>query len=455
MKSLYINAASGISGDMMVAALLDLGANEEKLKQVLATLSDQRFQIHISWVQKAALDACDFAVVLPKDNHDHDMTYLFPHRHEEKTCCGHHHAHHHEHHHHGHHHGHHCHCQHEQHHGHDHHHHHHEHHEHRNLSDVLKIIFETKATPKAKELAQKIFTILAEAEAKAHNKSIQEVHFHEVGALDSIIDILSVAVLVDDLGIDDVIVSPLSEGYGQIRCQHGLLPIPVPAVAHIASRYQLILKSCPIEAELVTPTGAAIVAALKTQETLPNQYRILKTGLGAGKRAYAIPSLLRLMIIESVENQKTDTIIKLESNIDDTTPEVLGYVLEKLIQEGALDVSYSPLFMKKNRPAYEINVICTEDKREKLERIIFKETTTIGIRYQKMERSILKREIHSIETPLGPVDVKVCSLPSFENEGKIEKYYPEYESVKAIALKHQRSFQEVYQMALKASQNHV
>ena len=262
MTTLVLDAQTGISGDMTVAALLDLGANYQKLKTVLKSLPDQQFEVTVSRVKKSALDACDFKVSLTNGtpDNDHDMSYLFGHHHE--------HAHSHEH-------------EHEHEHGHDHEHihahdhedshceHHHEHHhEHRHLRDVFAILDQTVATENAKKLAKRIFTIVAEAESKAHGVPIEEVHFHEVGALDSIVDILSVAVLIDDLKVDRVIVTALGEGYGEIRCQHGVLPIPVPAVSHIAEAYGLVLSRIDCKGEFVTPTGAAIVAALKTADDI-------------------------------------------------------------------------------------------------------------------------------------------------------------------------------------------
>ena len=266
---------------------------------------------------------------------------------------------------------------------------------------------------------------------------MEEVHFHEVGAVDSIVDILAAAVCFDNLGIDEVIIPQLYDGYGFVRCQHGMMPVPVPAVANIVKDNNINLQITNVEGELVTPTGAAIAAALKTSDTLPKKFSILKMGIGAGKRNYERPSMLRVMLIEDNKNEE-DYIYKLESNIDDCSSEILGLVMEKLFAAGARDVHYTPVFMKKNRPAYQVNVICLEKDIEKLENIIFEETTTIGIRRVKMERRILARKIHKIETSLGEAHVKVCS-------GTIgKKIYPEYESVKILAAKHNLSYQETY-----------
>ena len=284
-------------------------------------------------------------------------------------------------------------------------------------------------TPGARALAERIFQILAEAEAKAHGVPLDQVHFHEVGAVDSIVDIVAAAVCLDNLAPDEVIVTGLCEGSGFIRCQHGLIPVPVPAVLNIVQTHGLTLIPTGIKGELVTPTGAAIVAAIRTKEKLPSSFKCTKTGLGAGKRTYERPSLLRAMMLETGENDEKDTIWKLECNIDDCTGEALGYCMGKLLQAGARDVHYIPVYMKKNRPAYQLDVICEEEKRETLESIIFTETTTIGIRRCQMERTVMKREFATITTEYGDAAVKIC------RHGEIEKVYPEYESAALIAEK--------------------
>ena len=306
---------------------------------------------------------------------------------------------------------------------------HHHHHEHRGLPEILAIIRRGDLTPGARALAERIFQILAEAEAKAHGVPLDQVHFHEVGAVDSIVDIVAAAVCLDNLAPDEVIVTGLCEGSGFIRCQHGLIPVPVPAVLNIVQTHGLTLIPTGIKGELVTPTGAAIVAAIRTKEKLPSSFKCTKTGLGAGKRTYERPSLLRAMMLETEENDEKDTIWKLECNIDDCTGEALGYCMGKLLQAGARDVHYIPVYMKKNRPAYQLDVICEEEKRETLENIIFTETTTIGIRRCQMERTVMKREFATITTEYGDAAVKIC------RHGEIEKVYPEYESAALIAEK--------------------
>lgn len=466
-KTLYLECYSGISGDMTVAALLDLGADRSVLDRVLKSLKVSGFETKISRVVKSGIDACDFDVVLDKEheNHDHDMEYLHGHHHEgheNNHFYNHNHAHEDEA---------------EHFHSHEHNHAHgagsaqdRHHHEHRGIKEITYIIEHSAMTENAKKIALRIFEILAEAESKAHNVPVDQVHFHEVGAVDSIVDIVSVAVCLDDLDVTEVIVPVLCEGRGTVRCQHGILPIPVPAVANIVSANHLYLKMTEVEGELVTPTGAAIVAAVKTKDKLPETFEIQKIGIGAGKRQYECPGILRAMIISQsaetdeakaqteevknpeirnnskAENQETkDTIIKMETNIDDCSGEVLGFVMERLMKAGARDVHYVPVFMKKNRPAWVLNVICKEEDMETLQNIIFEETTTIGIRYSRMERTILPRETRTLPTPWGEVLAKVCTL-----NGK-EQIYPEYESVAQLSREKEIPFAEIYRYIVLAN----
>ncbi len=420
-KTLYLECYSGISGDMTVAALLDLGADREVLKESLKSLPVGGFRTEITRVKKSGLDACDFSVILEQDNHDHDMEYLHG---SEKSYTGHH-EHSHE-------------VNHEHHHGHTHS---HEHpHEHRGMKEITEIIQKSEMTVRAKKMAMRVFGILAQAESKAHGVPVEEVHFHEVGAVDSIVDIAAIAICMDNLDISNVIVPVLYEGTGFIRCQHGQIPVPVPAVTHIAETHKLKLKITDIQGELVTPTGAAVVAAFRTSDRLPEDFTILKTGIGAGKRQYRCPGILRAMLIrETTDLQIKDIIWKLETDMDDCGGEMMGHVMNLLMANGAREVHYTPIYTKKNRPAYTLTVICKESEREKLENLIFSETTTIGIRRVEMERTILQREIQKKDTPVGTAIVKACTLP----DGNI-RYYPEYENVAELAERNQLSFRETY-----------
>ena len=524
-KTLYLETSSGISGDMFVAAMIDLGADPEALERALNSIPADGFMVEISSVKKSGIACCDFNVILDAahENYDHDMAYLYGpapvtaaapqeeahhchchedekahhcHCHEDEKahhCHCHedeeaHHCHCHEdeeaHHcycheeeeaHHCHCHedeeAHHCHCHEEAHHCHCHEdeeahhchcheeeeahhchghggeepHHHHEHHHHhgRHLAEILDIIDATDMTDSAKALAGKMFHIVAEAESLAHHMPLEEVHFHEVGAIDSIVDIISAAVTFDSLGITDVIIPCLTEGRGTVRCQHGVLPVPVPATMNIIEAYDMPLTIMEAKGEYVTPTGAAIAAAICTTHQLPKAFRIVRTGLGAGKRAYTErTNILRAYLIEgNAMEEGKDEIVKLETDIDDSTGEALGYTIDRLMQAGALDVHYSPVYMKKNRPAWELTVICKKSRMEELEDIIFKETTTIGIReFPSVMRSILHRNQKQVETPFGIAEVKEVALPGER------RFYPEYESVKAIAEKNHLPFAEVYHL---------
>lgn len=261
-QTLYLECCSGISGDMTVAALLDLGADPAVLERGIASLGIDGYKLCISRVKKSGIDACDFAVLLDPEheNHDHDMEYLHG--------FGHEHAHEHI-----------------------------QEHTHRGLREILGIIQSADITEKARETAERIFRILAEAEAKAHGTEIEQVHFHEVGAVDSIVDIVGAAICFDNLQADRIIVKELYEGQGCIRCQHGIIPVPVPAVINIVQQQKLSLHITNVQGELVTPTGVAIAAAVRTSDKLPDTFTVKKVGIGAGKRDYGTPGYLRVMLI--------------------------------------------------------------------------------------------------------------------------------------------------------------
>lgn len=506
-QKLYLECYSGISGDMTVAALSGLMEDKTPLFQVLDHMPVTGFSYELKQVKKSGIDAWDFLVKLDKEheNHDHDMEYLHGHEHShtyENDEHGHEHSHTYENDEHSHEHGHaHENDEHSHEHSHTHendehsreyshvhenyncacedtgsvqeehrhiqenvahthtHSHIHEtgdlhehshakenhghHHEHRGLHDIFPIIDQCQMTDSAKTLAKRIFQILARAEAKAHNVPVDQVHFHEVGAVDSIVDIVAAAVCMDSLQVDDVIVPFLCEGRGTVRCQHGILPVPVPAVTNVVEENELTLRMTEVEGELVTPTGAAFAAAVRTQDRLPETFRISRVGIGAGKRKYECPGILRAMLIET-EEKKEEKICKLEANIDDSTGEQLGYVLGQLLEAGARDVHYTPVFMKKNRPGWQLNVICMEENREQLEDIIFRETTTIGIRRQKMDRTVLQRTKKTVQTPYGEAEVKIC-----EKDG-IRKVYPEYETVVKLCKEKGVAFQEVFEAVKNA-----
>lgn len=410
-RVLYFECESGISGDMAVAAMLDLGANESVLRRALESLDVPGFSVSVTDVMKSGIRAKDFAVELEEDNHDHDVGYLYGHGH-----------------------------------GHDHHHdhdhaHHDGHHAHRHYGDIVSIIEKADITPNARGIALRILAILGEAESEAHDVPLSEVHFHEVGAVDSIVDIVSLGVCLDDLGIERVCFSDLYEGTGTVRCQHGVMPVPVPAVTNIARRHGLTLRITDSAGEYVTPTGAAFAAAVGNCAR-PSAFSISAVGIGAGKRESERSGLLRAMVLEP--SGSSDTVVKLECNVDDCTGEVLGYTSERLFEAGARDVSFTPLLMKKGRPGWLMTVICTEDTRGRLESIIFSETTTIGIRRCEMERSVLRRDVVNVRTEYGDVPVKVSA------GGGSERVHPEFEDVARIARGKGVPFREVYDSAVRA-----
>ncbi len=463
-KTLYLDCTCGISGDMTVAALLDLGAREEVLRATLDSLPVEGYEVKIGRVLKAGLDCCDFDVVLEPgfENHDHDMAYL--HGQDGGHAHGHDHLHTHPH-------------------AHDHargrsHPHHHAH-AHRGPADIDAIIDAGEMTPRARALAHRIVDILAHAEAKAHGVPLDEVHFHEVGAVDSVVDIVSVAVAIDDLDIDRVIVPVLKDGRGTIRCEHGVIPVPVPATLNIVEAHGLPLSVCDVEGELVTPTGAAIVAALEAEHELPARFCVKAVGLGAGKRTYERPSLVRALIIEELSGEALDPtagfqnaagsttpvplgepnpaeseprptidaamrgpIVRLECDIDDASGEVLAYAADRLREAGAREVHWVPIFTKKGRPAWQLQVIAAIEDAERLEGIIFAETTTIGIRRWLCDRTVLERTWTTVPTPLGEVRTKVVTLP----DGSL-RAMPEYEDVAAIARRERLPFQTVMNAA--------
>ena len=395
---LYLEGANGISGDMTVAALLDLGASREKLAAVLDSLRLDGFDWSVERKTSYSIAGLDFDVRLHADEHAHEEHY---------------HAHHH-------------------------------HHEHRHLSDVFEIIDRGEMTDAARQTAKKIFEIVATAEAKAHGCPIEEVHFHEVGAIDSIVDIVAIAVLTDDLGVKNVIVDGLNEGRGFVMCQHGSLPVPVPAVLNIATAHGIALRPTDTNGEMVTPTGIAAAAALKTRDALPASYKVLKTGVGLGKRDFGHANFLRAMIVADAESDGKLYVI--ETNIDDCTAEELGLTMEKLFQAGAFDVHFEPCFMKKNRPAYMLRAIVPEKLLPTAENIIFANTSTIGLRKYAVERRCMEREIRPVALPEGTVLVKKCWTDG------IVRYNPEYESVKTLSEQTGVPFRKLYDAARKAAE---
>ena len=441
-KILYLECNSGISGDMTVGALLDLGADREVLLKALDSLGVEGYHLHFGRTKKCGIDAFDFHVHLEEEHegghthshehvgdhshsHDHEGEHIHSHEHAGEHIHSHEHEEDHIH-------------NHEEDHIHNHegHHTHSHDHLHRNLQDINQIIDRLDSNDRVKTMAKRMFEIVAEAESKAHGIPVSDVHFHEVGAIDSIVDIIGTAVCIDNLGLTDIVVSPLSEGFGSVRCQHGIIPVPVPATANIASKYRLKLRLTDNNGEMVTPTGAAIAAALRTREELPGSCRIIKTGLGAGKKNFEHANILRAMILE--EEVKAEEMWILEANIDDCSGEILGFAMESLLEAGAADVWNTPVYMKKGRPAYMLSVLCKKESISIMEEILFLQTTTIGVRRHLVERTILDREKRTVSTEWGEAEVKICTF-----KDKVF-CYPEYESVRRICKNNDVDFQTVY-----------
>lgn len=406
-KILYLECAAGISGDMFVAAMADLGADRNGMLEMLKSLRLDGVEYQLQSVVRSGFAAKDFSVILPGEHHHH----------------------HHDHH--------------------DHDHDHHHHHEHRNLADALEIIRRSTLTPRAYTIAEKIFTIVAEAEASVHGKPVEEVHFHEVGALDSIADIAAAAYCIDALDIGETVIPALSEGTGTVQCAHGELQVPVPAVLKIAERFSIPLRITDEIGEMTTPTGIAIAAALRTSGRLPEVCTICKTGLGSGKKTtFKRPNLLRAVLLEdqSDTTDQSDRIALLETNVDDCTGEELGLAFQQLMDAGAKDVHTIPVYMKKNRPGWLLRVICDPADVPQMEQIIFAVTGTIGLRKQLLERTCLTRRTADVTLPAGTVAVK----RSRWQNGVI--CAPEYESVRRLSEETGIPFRELYQAAKTAAE---
>ena len=444
MKILYFDCATGISGNMAIGALLEICDGEQYLRDELAKLGVPGYELNVIKRDSHGIDGTYVEVLeantgIPVDAiHDGNKNVgssatLVLHQ-------GHTHSHHHEldsspeHHSHGHYHDHehdhsldnHCHN-----HQDDNDNNHNHNHVHRTYTDIKQIIEGSGITEAAKELSRSMFQKVAAAEAAVHGKPIDEVHFHEVGAIDSIVDIVSVAILMDYINPDRVISSVVSDGYGTIKCAHGVLSVPVPATSMMYKNEKIRFKQIEVPTELVTPTGAAIISTFAESYGLIPEMNLNKIGIGVGSRNIGGPNTLRVFLGEDVTadgETQNDDIIVINSNIDDSSGEDLGYVLEKLMDAGALDVSYSPIFMKKNRPAYRLEVICRAETRDKLSEIIFDETTTIGVRYYVVQREELTRVRTLVDTELGQIEAKQVSTASGHTYT-----YPEYESMKAIA----------------------
>lgn len=439
MKAIYLETFAGISGNMLLGALLDAGFPIDVLKSELAKLNLGEYELVHQRANKLGIDAQYFNVLLP---HGHEHSHNHEHAHE----------HHHEHHHHK---EEHFHCQEYAHtydpaHHHEHHHHElphtHHHHEHRNLKAVMEIIDGSALSQNIKDKAREVFTAIAIAEAKVHGKTVEEVHFHEVGAIDTIIDIVGCLLGLEYLGIEKVYVGKITTGHGFVKCAHGLMPVPAPATTELLQG--LPQEKGRIAKELTTPTGAALAKVLgENALELPEDFVCEKIAYGAGTWELEIPNVLRIHV-GTIANEKNASILEVACNIDDMSGEVFAYVIERLLLAGALDAWAEPIVMKKGRPAYKLVFLVSEAKLVNLLDVVFEETTTLGVRYHKVERSTLERKSTVVATPYGSVAVKY----GFCN-GAIVNIAPEFESCKEIATNAKISLKKAMQYAQIAAED--
>ena len=445
MKAIYLETFAGISGNMLLGALLDAGFPIDVLKEELTKLNLGEYELVHQRANKLGIDAQYFNVLLPH-GHEHSHNHEHHHHEDQHFHCqeyahtydpAHNHEHHHEH-------------KHEEH-AHEHHHHEelphtHHHHEHRNLKAVMEIIDGSTLSQSIKDKAREVFTAIAIAEAKVHGKTVEEVHFHEVGAIDTIIDIVGCLLGLEYLGIEKVYVSKITTGHGFVKCAHGLMPVPAPATAELLQG--LPQEKGRVAKELTTPTGAALAKVLgETALELPEGFVCEKIAYGAGTWDLEIPNVLRVHV-GTVASEKEASILEVACNIDDMSGEVFAYVIERLLLAGALDAWAEPIVMKKGRPAYKLVFLVSEDKLVSLLDVVFEETTTLGVRYHKVERSTLERRSTVVATPFGSVAVKY----GFCN-GAIVNIAPEFESCKEIAANAKISLKKAMQYAQIAAED--
>lgn len=381
MKTAYFDCFSGISGDMTVGALIDAGISFNELESMIAALNIKGYEISAEKTVKKGISGTIFKVKAP----------------DEKN--------------------------------------------HRNLKDISSIIEKSSLNIKIKNDAIAIFTILAKSEAAVHGTSIDKIHFHEVGALDSIIDICGAAICMCMLDIDKIINSPVNTGKGFVKTAHGILPVPAPATADLLKG--ISIYSGDIDAELATPTGAAILKYYSSGTSPLPQINVSSIGYGAGSKDLPLPNLLRVFIGTEDENCRTDDIVcEIETSIDDMNPEFYSHIFDRLFQSGALDAAIIPSFTKKNRPASILKILCPVDRVDAVSETVFRETTTSGLRIQNVRRKILKRHIKEISTPYGIINVKI-----HEFNGEVITVAPEYEDCRKAALKNSVPLKAVYQAA--------
>jgi uncharacterized protein (TIGR00299 family) protein len=457
MKTLFLDIFSGIAGDMFIAALLDLGVDAGKLERELKKLKLDGWHFHISRGQKSAIAGVKFDVHL---THEHGHAHTHGDR-EHSHEHGHHHRH--QHHDHPHDHSH----EHSHEHLHGHAHEEHEHDDQRNFGEIKKIILRSKLSAWVKQKSIAVFQRIAVAEGKIHGLPPNEVHFHEVGAVDSIVDIVGAAIALELLGRPRVFASPVIEGTGWIDCAHGKFPVPAPATLAILGARKVPVSQCDEPHELVTPTGAALLAEFVESFGAMENLIAEKIGFGLGTRENQTrPNVLRAVLgtqskagsarkSSTINHQlstnldwESDRVAVLETNLDDCTGEFLGAFVETALAAGALDVFHTPIQMKKDRPGVLLTVLCTEADADKFSELMLRETTAFGVRKTIAERRKLRREFAEIKTALGKVTVKIGRLG-----GKVIQATPEFESAKKLAAQKMVPVKRIYEAAVQAAKD--
>ncbi|MCK8060808.1 MULTISPECIES: nickel pincer cofactor biosynthesis protein LarC [unclassified Fusibacter] len=400
MRVLYYDCSVGISGDMNLGALIDLGVDKEYLKKELAKLRlDEEFTLDIHTGIKSGITGIKADVVLAGEAHAHEQ--------------GHEHGYHH---------------QHAHSHIHDHHHHHTHSHD-RTYGTIKEMILSSPLIDEVKDISLRIFHEIAIAEAKVHGKTVDEVHFHEVGAVDSIVDIVGAAICIDYLKVDRIMSSSVQVGAGFVWCTHGKIPVPAPATVEILKG--IPMKTGLVQSESTTPTGAAILKAMVHEFTDIQSINIESIGYGLGTKDFEVPNVLRVFLGEMNESTTTQKQYIIETNIDDMNPEHYEFVEQKLFDAGALDVFKTPIIMKKGRPAVKLSVLFTDDKRFSVQHILFTDTSSAGIREYEVTKTMLDRTFRTIDTEYGPVTVKDLYW-----QDACVKSKPEYEDCKRLANQH-------------------
>lgn len=407
MKILYFDCFSGAAGDMVLGALIDAGLPLEDLRRALGSLAVDREAIWTERVTRAGISATKLHVRgEPAHGHDagshqHDAS---SHRHESDSHR----------------------------------------HGHRTVEEIHCLIGGSALSKTAKIRAKELFTKLGEVEAAIHGTTIDQVHLHEVGALDSIIDIAGAVFALEALGIDRVVSSPVNVGSGTVRSAHGVYPVPVPAAARLLEGHPVYAGSQT--GELVTPTGALLVTSYAESFGPVPAMRLEKVGYGAGSRDFKdTPNVLRVLIGEADATAPSHSVVVIEAEIDDMNPQIFGVVMDRLLAEGALDVFYTPIQMKKNRPGTLLTIISAPNLRDRLTSIVFRETTTIGVRYREMVRECLDRETITVETPYGAVTIKVA-----RQRGEVLNASPEFEDCARLAASKGVPLKDVQAAATRA-----